>query len=208
LLLLARHGEAGANAAGILLGRSDSPLTERGKAQALRIAEALAGSDPVAIVSSPLTRALETANIIRHEFRESRGRDVPIKIDERWIEIDYGNLEGIPLARIPQRIWSRWMRDPNFAPISGESLAQVTERVKAAVADVAGPASRADVLVVSHVTPIKVAACLALGADVSCTFRMHLRTGSITRIRPGRAASVLVSFGETGHLREAGEADL
>ncbi len=176
--MLLRHGQATANAAGLLLGRSDVPLTPTGRAEA----SALAGRLGVVrrLVSSPLRRAVDTA--------EALGLGLPVEVDDRWVEIDYGEHEGRPLGDVPAEIWRRWRVDPGFRPEGGESLADVGRRVRAAcdelLADPTGSARQGDgdVVVVSHVSPIKAAVAWALGTDDGVAWRLHLSTGSVTTI--------------------------
>ena len=143
--------------------------------------------------SSPLRRALDTAELL--------ALAPPVTVDARWIEVDYGEFEGQPLGGIPAEVWRRWQRDRDFRPEGGETLAEVDRRVAAAcedlfAADGAG-ARRADgdVVVVSHVSPIKAAVAWALGT-VDLYWRLHLRTASVTRIGWNRDAPILHGFNE------------
>jgi broad specificity phosphatase PhoE len=192
VLVLVRHAESAANAAGLLLGRSDSPLTPRGEEQA-RALGALIG--PVTrLVCSPLARARRTA--------EALGTGLRVEVDERWVEVDYGELEGEALSAVPSEVWTRWRADPEFRPPGGESLAEVGRRVRRACEELfarAGDGGRAegDVVVVSHVSPIKAAVAWALGAGDTAAWRLYLATASVTRIAWGTDAPVLHRFNET-----------
>lgn len=178
MLVLVRHGQATANAAGLLLGRSDVPLTEIGQAEVAALAGRLGSVRR--LLSSPLRRAVDTA--------EALGLGLPVEIDDRWVEIDYGEHEGRPLGDVPAEIWQRWRADPEYRPGGGESLADVGRRVRAACEELLvehdGPARRRgdDVVVVSHVSPIKAAVAWALGTHDGLAWRLHLSTGSVTRI--------------------------
>ncbi len=187
MLTLVRHGESSANAEGLLLGRTDAPLTEKGWRQAAAIG-ALLG--PVTrLVSSPLARARDTASVL--------GLGLEVEVEERWIEVDYGEHEGRPLGQVPAEVWRRWRGDPAYRPVGGESLAEVATRVGGACDELfAAPGAGArseegDVVVVSHVSPIKAAVAWALGADAGLAWRLHLATGSVTRIGWGAAGPVL-----------------
>ncbi len=109
MLILVRHGESTGNQAGLLAGRIDLPLTERGIDQAKAVGAALQGVTRV--VSSPLGRARATA--------EALGFGLPIEVDERWIEVDYGSFDGRPLADVPAELWREWRSDPHFRPPGG-----------------------------------------------------------------------------------------
>jgi alpha-ribazole phosphatase len=198
MLCLIRHGESTANAAGLLLGRSDVPLTDRGRAQAAALAPLLG---PVGrLVSSPLLRARQTAAALAVAGPAGAGTEPALEVDERWVEVDYGEHEGRPLADVPAEVWRRWRADPQYRPAGGESLADVGERVGEACRElfaVAGENARSeagDVVVVSHVSPIKAAVAWALGGGVDITSRLHLGTGSLSRIGWGRWGPVLHTY--------------
>ena len=192
MLILVRHGETEANAAGVLLGRTESPLTEHGRAQVARLGPLVAGA--VRLISSPLGRARETAAAL--------GLAVPIEIDERWAEIHYGELDGRALADLPPEMLRQWRADPGYRPPGGESLAELGGRVRAACTDLfaerhAGARGDGDVVVVSHVSPIKAAVAWALGAGDEIAWRLLLSTASITRIAWGVDGPVLRGFNDT-----------
>jgi alpha-ribazole phosphatase len=192
VLILVRHGESVANARGLLLGRTDAELTEAGRVQA-RAARALLDGPVAEVRTSPLRRARDTAALL--------ALGPPIAVDEQWIEVDYGEFEGQPLGGIPAEVWQRWQRDREFRPEGGETLAEVDRRISAAceelfAVDGAGARrSAGDVVVVSHVSPIKAAVAWALGtADLY--WRLHLKTASVTRIGWNRDAPILHGFNE------------
>lgn len=190
MLIVVRHGQTEANAAGHLLGRSDVALTDLGRRQAERVASALRHLDIERVVSSPLRRARETA--------ESLGLE--LTIDERWIELDYGAFEGLPISEVPAEEWARWRNDLDFAPPGGESLADLGRRVRAACDDLAEIARERDVVVVSHVSPVKAAMAWALGVSDATSWRSYVAVASIMRIGFGGAGPSLRSFNEVAHL--------
>jgi len=192
VLILVRHGESTGNADGLLLGRIDSPLTERGLAQARTLAGTVAGA--TRLISSPLARARDTA--------EALGTDLPVEVDDRWIEVDYGEYDGQELGAIPAEVWARWRSDPTFTPPGGESLASAGARVRDACEELfadPGGAARGDgaVVVVSHVSPIKAAACWSLGMGDEGAWRLYLANASVTRITWGPGGPVLAGFNHT-----------
>jgi broad specificity phosphatase PhoE len=193
MLILIRHGESVANAQGLLLGRTDAELTDRGMAQAAAVPRLL-HAPVLTLRTSPLSRARDTAALL--------GLDVPVEIDDRWIEVDYGEYECQPLREVPAEVWREWRRNPDFRPAGGETLAEVDTRVAAACDALFaqhGTGARApegDVVVVSHVTPIKAAVAWALGMGAELSWRLHLQTASVTRIGWGNDAPVLHGFNE------------
>lgn len=137
-VLLVRHGETDDNAAARFQGRRDTLLNERGREQSRALAQVLRDEGVRALYTSPLQRARATAQIIG----DALGLE-PI-VDARLMEADGGDWSGrmIPdvIADAPVA-WERWRAaDPTFRFPGGESVAEQTARVNAALADVAaGP---------------------------------------------------------------------
>jgi probable phosphoglycerate mutase len=197
VLVLVRHGRTAANAEGRLLGRLDPPLDPVGRAQAEAVAATLAvgaGDGVVRVVTSPLARARETAAVIAVSL------GVEVEVDDRWIELDYGELDGTAVADVPAELWAAWRADAGFLPPGGESLRDLGRRVGEACDDLAEAAGSADVVVVTHVSPVKAAVVWALGVGDEITWRTHVSQASITRIGIGRSGPVLRSFNETAHV--------
>lgn len=189
MLIVVRHGRTAANAQGLLLGRADPPLDEEGRAQAAAVARVLR---PDRVVASPLRRARETA--------EAFGLEVDV--DERWIELDYGDMEGIPTADVPAETWAEWRADVCYHPEGGESLLELSERVGAACDELLAEAASSDVVVVSHVSPVKAAVAWALGVGCEVSWRTFVGPASITRIAVGPWGPSLHSFNESSHLAD------
>ena len=184
MLILVRHGQTATNAEGRLLGRADPPLTELGERQAAAVAKAIGPVDRV--ISSPLVRAQATAACF----------GVDVETDDRWIEIDYGVLENQPLAEIGRGFWTEWRADPTIAPEGGESLSAVAARVRGACDELVNAAASSDVVVVSHVSPIKAAVVWALGGDDAMIWRMFLDVAAVSRIAIRDHGAVLISYDE------------
>lgn len=205
MLVLARHGECVANTERLYVGRSESPLTERGERQAARLAAVLVGDPGLRlerIVTSPLGRAVRTAEVIAAAL-SARGVPVEIEIDERFVELDYGELDGEPVA--DGRGAHPWREDPQVPFPKGESLVEVAERVERACAELwasPGRAAGGAVLVVSHVLPIKLAVCWSLGIAPAAVWRMTLAVASLTRITGGGSGPSLERYNEHGYLYE------
>ncbi len=190
MLIVVRHGRTAHNASGLLLGRLDPPLDELGRAQAAALAAEVGPIDRV--ISSPLLRTRETAEAFGHE----------VEIDERWIELDYGEYDGMPLGEVPPEIWARWRADVDFCPPGGETLRQLGVRVCAALDELAEEASVGEgaTVVVTHVSPVKAAVGWAVGAGDDISWRLWVAPASITRIGITPRGGVLHSFNETAHL--------
>lgn len=189
MLILVRHGRTAANAAGLLQGRLDNPLDPVGQGQAAAIAAALGRVDRV--ITSPLQRARSTAEAI--------GGDVVV--DERWVELDYGLFDGQAQGDLAADVWDHWRADPQYAPPGGESLAELDRRVVEALEELSQEAQHRDVVVVSHVSPIKAAIAWAVGSSVGVmSWRCRLDVASICRLAVTPRGPVMISFNETAHL--------
>jgi broad specificity phosphatase PhoE len=158
VILLARHGETADNANGLILGRHDPPLSEAGREQAAALAARARRAGVVAVWTSPLARARQTASIVAAAV----GCDAVIIND--LIESDRGTWEGqsvAELARSSPELHTAFERgDPGFVFPGGESLLDQVQRTRRALNEVAAGAAPA--LVVAHAGTIR-AALLALG---------------------------------------------
>lgn len=187
MLIIVRHGRTAANAQGLLLGRADPSLDEEGRTQAAALGRVL---HPDRVVSSPLRRARETAAAFGLE----------VEVDERWIELDYGDMEGTPTADVPAETWAEWRADVCYHPEGGESLLQLSERVGQACEDLVADARARDVVVVTHVSPVKAAVAWALGVGCEVSWRTFVGPATITRIGIGPWGPSLHTFNESAHL--------
>lgn len=187
-LILVRHGRTAPNAQGRLLGRADPDLDDEGARQAAATAAALG---PVTrLVSSPLRRARQTAAALGEM----------VEVDDRWVEIDYGDYEGRYLSELPPALWEAWRQDSGYTPPGGESLIDVSRRVGSACEELLPRIVQDDIVVVTHVSPIKAAIAWTLGVEEGVAWRMYVGVGSVTRITQSDGRPVMVSFNETHHL--------
>lgn len=151
-------------------------------------------------MSSPLTRAVETAEALRSALGELGAREAEVEIDERWIELDYGDFDGKPAGSVPSEVWERWRGDADYAPPGGESLHDIRTRVETVCeAHLDGP-DTGDVVVVTHVSPIKAAVGWALGVGQEVNWRTFVAPASVTRIAAGPSGPMLRGFNEVAHL--------
>ena len=196
MIVFARHGQTAPNREGLVLGRADPELTEEGHRQAALLAGTLATEPVAAILASPLLRARQTAEAVG----EACG--VPVVVDDRLVEIDWGAWEGRPTGSLAVADDDRLKADDGTAP-EGESLDSLSRRVDSFCTEHLDQDGL--VVAVSHVSPIKAAAAWALGVEGTVAWRMFLGLASITRVGRGRSGPVLLSFNETGHLHLAEE---
>jgi ribonuclease H / adenosylcobalamin/alpha-ribazole phosphatase len=196
--LLLRHGQTPMSVQKRYAGRSDVPLTDVGVQQAAAAAKRLASAGLDVIVTSPLLRTVQTAQ----EVAAVTG--AAVVTDDGFRETDFGAWEGLTFAEVRER-WpaelAAWLADPEAAPPDGESFADVSTRVTAALHRVLADRQGQRVLVVSHVTPIKTLVAAALLAPSAALFRMHLDVAALSEINwYADGPAVLRSFNDTGHL--------
>lgn len=184
MLYLVRHGRTSANANGLLQGRLDPPLDEIGHAQAKAIAEMVGRVD--AVISSSLERARATAEYFAR----------PTVVDDRWIELAYGEYEGVPAGEVPPEVWQSWRTNTMFATKGGESFGSLDARVRAALEELSPRIYAEDIVIVSHVSPIKAAVAWALNTSMDIMFHCHLAQASLCRVSMGRFGPLLHSFNE------------
>jgi broad specificity phosphatase PhoE len=188
MIAFVRHGQTALNREGRLQGRLDAPLSDVGIEQATALGRAFARADVARVVTSPLRRAGETAAAI------AALHDLTVETEDRLIELDYGDWDGIALGEVPAARWAAWREDPGFAPPGGERLTDVTKRIASFLDDANGDDLT---IAVTHVSPIKAAVCLALGVDERASWRMHLDVAAISRVgRRPDGGHYLASFNE------------
>ena len=196
--LLLRHGQTVLSVEKRFSGTGDQPLTETGRAQAAAAAVRLASSGAVAVVSSPLRRARETALLVG----EALGVDV--SYDDGFRETDFGDWEGHTFREVREK-WPRemeaWLASTAVAPPFGESFDATATRVRQARDRVLSAYGGQTVVVVSHVTPIKTLLRIALEAPPVALYRMHLDLACVSEVQwHADGPAVVRSMNDTGHV--------
>lgn len=173
-IALIRHGQTDWNARGLLQGTSDIPLNEAGRRQAMQAAARIAGQGYERVVSSPLGRAVETAQIIAREL----GLPTEIETIPDLIERHYGDGEGKP-TKHPDGTWAV----EEYG--NKEPVARVAERGYQALEDIARSASAAgvtNVIAVSHGTTIRLTCDVIAGDELPS---VNNATASVVVGEPG-----------------------
>jgi probable phosphoglycerate mutase len=195
-IVMVRHGETVWHAENRYAGRRDIALTSNGLEQAERLARwALTEGDITSVWSSTLSRARDTA------FPAARALDLPLQVDERLVELDFGQGEGLTSVEMLQKMpaaFTAFRADPvrNFLPEGEDPVAAVERAMIAlgAIAKSAGEPGRS--LVVAHSTLLRLVLCKMLEIPLS-----HYRTVfpsfnncSLTEVRlaPDGTASLLM----------------
>ena len=190
-LLLVRHGETEWNRRGKLQGWAPTPLTERGRQQARRLGDALAGEYRIdRLRSSDLFRTRETtAEIV------AAGVDVEPVFDRSWRERDMGVCQGFTRETLHDQFPSLAIENGTVAleetPEGGESLVDLYDRVHTAWSELCGEAAGETVLVVTHGGPITVVLAALMELDLATAVeRYSIGNCSLTAVRPGNGGLV------------------
>jgi ribonuclease H / adenosylcobalamin/alpha-ribazole phosphatase len=181
ITVLLRHGDTRLSPEHRFSGLRDLPLSADGTRQAKAAACRLASGARIdAVISSPLRRAAATAAIAATELGLTPATDDDLR------ETDFGEWEGLTLAEIQQR-WpaaaAAWQHNPDQAPPGGESFADTARRVDQACDRLLRDHPGETVLVVSHITPIKILLCRALDVPLAALYRMYLGSACINEIQ-------------------------
>jgi len=197
--ILLRHGDTRLSPEHRFSGQLDVPLSADGTRQARAAACRLAtGAVIDAVISSPLERAVATAAIASGEL------GLTAVIDDDLRETNFGEWDGFTLAEIQER-WpaaaADWRRDPEQAPPGGESFAATARRVNRACDRLLRDHGGQTVLVVSHITPIKILLCRALGVPLETLYRLYLGSACINEIQwHSRGFATVHRVNDTSHL--------
>ena len=201
--LLARHG-ATANSLEKRFsgsGGMDLPLIELGESQGRALAQEIARrGDAVAIISSPLLRTRQTAALIAEET------GLEVTIDNDLAECSFGLWDGHTFAEVREK-WpdemADWLASTSVAPPEGESFDTCQARVRRASRRLTEEFAGQTIVIVAHVTPIKLIVTDAVGAPVDSIYRMELPPCSLSKVAwfPDGNSSMF-SFAEAAHLRD------
>ncbi|MGW4687581.1 bifunctional RNase H/acid phosphatase [Streptomyces sp. NPDC004244] len=201
--VLLRHGETALTPQKRFSGSggSDPELSPAGRRQAHAVAEALAARGTIqTVISSPLRRCRETAQAVADRL------GLGVTVEQGLREVDFGAWEGLTFAEVQERFpedLQAWLDSPKAAPTGGgESFAAATRRISATRDRLLAAHAGRTVLLVTHVTPVKILVRLALGAPPESLFRMELSAASLTAVAyyaDGNASLRLLN--DTSHLR-------
>ena len=189
-----RHGESEANLARVFSGRIDSPLTERGRAQAVTVAQTLDDVPFDRIVATPLSRSLDTALVV------ARRRKMPVDVVRDLIEIDVGDNTGKTfdeIAGLPE-----WKDDGFIAWPNGESLEQVLDRSLRALKALHRETPGGTVLVIGHGGVTRILVSHFLGILPRLDTSRQTNTSVTVIVTDGEAGRVERLF-ESAHVGDA-----
>ena len=204
-IILVRHGETTENVKEIFRGRSDVELNETGKQQAELLSTYLGRLNTDVIYSSPLKRALQTAQII------ARPHGRPIQIVNGSIDFDYGEWEGLTRQQVQAsypELYLKWVNTPQLVKMpKGERLSQVRERMHHVIKK-AIKYNRS--ILVSHRVPLKVLICALLELPNSHFWNIKMDLAGVTTFQydTGSKRFILVKHNDVSHLRQLPKKEL
>ncbi|HET6716112.1 MAG TPA: histidine phosphatase family protein [Nitrososphaeraceae archaeon] len=178
-----RHGQADNNVNRVLVGRHlESHLTEKGQMQVKETAKLLKSMSISKIYSSPVTRAIETTQIVGEEL----GLDY--EIDDRLYEIDLGKLAGTNYDEVLNKygnlFLSFYMGDDSVLSNHGvESFTAVKSRIRDLLDQVMARHDNHNVLLVTHLDPIKAAISYILDLKPESLYKWHMRNAALTILK-------------------------
>lgn len=191
-LLLIRHGENDYVKQGRLAGRlAGVHLNENGRSQANALAEKLAGSKIKAVYSSPLERAVETAEPI------AQALNLPVIQRQGLVEVDFGDWQDQSLKSLRRlKLWKTVILAPSRTTFpNGESFSQAQYRMQQEISQIMAEHSGKDLVVcVSHGDMIKLAVAYYIGLPLDMFQRFHIAPASITALSLNDTGSHLLSL--------------
>ena len=195
---LVRHGETSWNLEGRMQGHTDVALTDRGRAQAMALAERLRSGPPARIVSSDLARALATARIVGAACGVEPVADAGLR------EQDLGAWEGktFPeVERIEPDVAARFRhRDPDARPMDGETRGELAARVWATFETHAASGTPGPLLVVSHGGALQTVLYRVLGLPLTSMRRFTLPNAALSTLVWRRDGWFLRTLNDLTHL--------
>jgi len=202
-IYLVRHGQTAWNKEEIFRGRTDVPLDETGLKQAELVGEYFQGMEIDAIYSSPLSRALQTAQKIA-QFNDLKVQPLPGIID-----MSFGKWEGRPHQEIREKdskTYRQWVEEPHLVRLpGGEGLNDVRVRAMAALEEVMRKHPEKTLVLVSHRVICKVLICAILNLDNSHFWQITQDTTAINLIQYRKGKYILSLMNETCHLKSLKE---
>ena len=200
-MILMRHGQADNNVNRILVGRHiESHLTEYGKHQVLDTAKYLGEISIDKVLVSPVVRTIETAEIVC----EYLGLDY--QIDERLYEIELGRLVGMNYEEIISKYGNLFLEfytenEAALTPYGVESFASIKRRIKNILDEMAETYSDRNVLMISHLDPIKAAIAIILDLKPESLYKWQIRNASLTILKNDNKAYTLTGVNVMGMPR-------
>jgi broad specificity phosphatase PhoE len=197
-ILLVRHGETEWNASEVFRGQADVPLNANGIKQAQLLGKYLKGKRIDVVYSSPLKRAVKTAEAIAAQF------SLEINIAPALIDMNYGDWQGLPATDVKRKfpdIYQAWLDTPEKVKIpGGDSLEDVKNRAFPFLEETVAKHAGMNIAMVSHRVVHKVLICALLKIGNAGFYNVKLDTAGITRFEFDGSRAILVSHNDTSYL--------
>jgi broad specificity phosphatase PhoE len=197
-ILLIRHGDTDWNVEEVFRGRVDIELNDIGIKQAQLLVKYLEDVPIEAVYSSPLKRALKTAQIIAASHR------INVKTTQELIDFDYGEWQGMSHGTVKEKykvLYDEWLKNPHLVKMpKGESLDDVRQRATNLVDRIIAK-HEGTVALVSHRVIHKVIICALLGLDNSHFWNIRLDTCGITTFVYEDKRFILEKHNDTSFLK-------
>jgi broad specificity phosphatase PhoE len=198
-IIMVRHGQTEWNRVERFRGRADVPLNETGLEQARATGERVAASwRPVAVYSSPLSRAVKTAEAIASHF------NLPVQVHPNLIDIHYGQWQGLTPEEVRER-WpdalATWYEAPHQAQIpEGETLDELRTRAMAVVHELSARHPSQTIVIVGHTVINRIILLGILGLGNERFWRIKQDTCAINVFEAEEGVFTLVSLNDTCHI--------
>lgn len=196
---LVRHGTTEWNREEIFRGRADCALNETGRAEARALADYFRGTEIHRIFSSPLSRAVQTAEAL------ASPRGLQVIRDPSFTDLDFGEWQGLPLREVREkypRAYRTWRDRPQDASFpGGETLGEVKARAWAGLLGLVEGNPERTVLIVSHRVVTKLLICAALNLDESHFWQIKQDPTAVNCLEYARGRFAVALVNDTCHLK-------
>lgn len=205
-LYLVRHGETSGNANETFRGILNLALTEKGKEQAGYLAVAFSKKNPDAVYSSPLKRALDTADPV------SEPHILPVSIESRFTDMDFGEWQGKGVSEVKAlypEIYNEWIENPYRVKIPGAgNLAVHAKEAFSALNEIARIHENGEIIIISHRLTLKTLISSALGTGEYGFWKIRIDCASISLLEFDGKHFILSLLNEKCHLRSSSSVQL
>jgi broad specificity phosphatase PhoE len=200
-IILIRHGQTEWNRQDLIRGQVDVPLDDTGLAQAAATAARIAAEwQPAALYSSPLRRAVQTAQLIADRL------GLEVRTVSGFNDMNFGQWQGLSYSEVRQRwpeVSQAWLTAPQTVTFpNGESLGRVRQRGVSALQQVIEQHPNQDAVIVGHTVLNRVLLCAVLGLDDSHHWRIGQDTCAVNTIEWREGVFFVGSINDTCHLRQ------
>ena len=196
---IARHGQTEWNILGKTQGHGNSPITEKGLAQANELAEGMDKNPLDMIISSDLGRAMQTAEAVVKRFV------IEVQPTEALREMGFGEWEGRLIPEITEKypeIYKTWRNEPHLAKIpGGETLDVIKERLEKFIDELNEKYDNKNILLVSHSVTVRVLLLLMLDSPMKNIYRIKQDNTALNIVEWRNYGPVVTKMNDTSHIK-------